>query len=198
MANNSVSQAIVSALAKHLKDQVPELQAVYDDFPSPSQKLKYPCATIFTGNPELENLMPYVIAKGSDADPDNKYMVRRVVGHYTFKLQVDVWCETKFDRHRLHELIFTGFNTNAAQMGISKQLDEYFNEYARYTMTGFKFMDSEEGSQRSEWRVKFDVMVDCKAVIERYEHLMETIENNLETPTDDIEGPLVEASELII
>jgi hypothetical protein len=183
LANNSVSQAIIGALAAHLKANVPALAAVYDDFPGPSQKLKYPCASIFTGQPKFEPLMPYVIAKGTSADADNRYLVRRCVGHYIFNLQLDVWCESKFDRHKMHELIFAGFNSDQKVMGLSKQLGDYFNEYARFSMTGFNFTDSEEASQRSEWRVKFDIVADCKAILETYEHLIETIENNLETPT---------------
>lgn len=201
MANGELSYSLIKSLSTHLLANCKSLKKVYDNFPNPSQKLEYPCGTIFSGKPTFNpHGDQYVLFKGAvittGAD-SGKYPVQRVVGNYEFKFQLDLWCSTKFERHAIWQEFFKGFNNNSSAMGLSLQLTEYFNTFAHYSITDFDFSDSEEQSQRSEWRIRVGILVDCVAVIERNESLIETIENNVETP-ETIAPPADEAEGISI
>lgn len=182
MANKSVTYALSHAFADYLKAEVDGLVAVYDDFPSASQQLKYPCASLFMRSPTLQNAMPYVVARGEPNASTHKALVRRCVGRWEVKFQLDVWCANKFERHAFQEKLFL-----ALKQGVTLTLADYFNELASYTMLGLTFPDRMEESQRDEWRIKIDLVADVRATTESLDYLMETIENNfdvkLEIPT---------------
>ena len=197
---NEVTKTIVKALIVHLKARMPSLLEAYDDFPNPSQPLKMPGMSVFLRKPNFNPLSTYVLSKGaliaSGADT-GKYPVKRVVGSYDFNMQVDLWCPTKPSRHSMFQEFFAAFNNNAMVSGLSLQVADYHNQWVRFDMDDPEFVDSQEGSQRNEWRVKIDVLANCKAIVSTNEYLIETIENNLETP-DEIESPTEEESGQII
>ncbi len=119
----------------------------------------------------------------SEIDEDNTAEIKHVVGWYDLKLQIDIWCRTKPERYKIYELFFEAINPVIKPMGLSLQLSSYHNLYARYDMVGYSFGDNEQGSQRSEWRVKIEVLANCKAVRVDTEFMItEPIELKLTTP----------------
>lgn len=194
----SASRAVVKALMEHLKASMPELAAVYDDFPNHNQALKYPALTVFTNEPKFENLMPYVHSKKDPTGISSE--VVKVIGQYEFRLQLDLWSKTKFERHDLYESLFRALNPNSLNPGLSIKLTEYYDLWCRYTFISFSFLGSEPESQRNEFRAKINVIADVKAVTESVESLMDTIENNLEipSPVEEIDEPESEDDSTII
>lgn len=182
----SATLAVMEKLGLYLKDEISELNSVYLDFPSPTQTLKYPCLTIFQNSPTYTNMMPYVITKGAQftTGPNaGLFPVVKVVGQYEWKLQLDLWCRSKPERYNVYEKLFTVF-TRESVGGLSLQLENYYNLFARYDLVGANFITAETESQKAEWRVKVDVVANCYAVTESAESLMQSIENNLETPAN--------------
>jgi len=201
LAQGELSASVIKVLSAHLLARCPSLKKVYANFPNPSQKLEYPSVTVFTGKPKFNpHGDQYVIYKGdviTTGSDTGKFPVRCVVGNYEFNLQLDFWCSTKFERNAIWEEFFSGFNNNSSAMGLSLIMPEYFNTFAHYSISDFDLSDSEEQSQRSEWRIRVGVLVDCVAVIQRNESLIQTIENTLETP-EMIEPPVEETGISII
>jgi hypothetical protein len=176
----SVTYAVQRAIATYLKTSVPSLQGVYDDWPSPSQKLKYPSASLFMGSQKFMNGLPYEISRV--AGVNNTLVTTRIVGIYEMRLQLDVWCATKADRHQMFESIFLALNPKKETNGFNLILADYFNLPMHVSLLGFDYVNTEQESERSEWRTKFDLVADTKAAIQSVDYPITTIENNLETP----------------
>lgn len=204
MEANGVTSAVVKGLAEILKVRMPEIKAVYDDFPTATQKLDYPCASIFTREPRFTPGQPYVIKRETVAAGDQDYSApgvdeiakKRISythGKYVFNLQLDLWSRTKFERHKLYESLFRAFSQDTMAAGIRLQLVDYHDQWCAYLLTGLRMMDSEEAVQRGEWRVMVDVVADIRSVTTKLEYPMVTIENTLETPIE-IEEPEASAS----
>lgn len=185
----SATKEIVKCLADYIKQLMPELEDVLCDWPEPNVVLKYPAMTVFTGAPTHRPFAPYIIsntAKGSD-----KFVSKYVVGDYEWKIQLDMWCSHKPQRHALYERFYQAFNNQFVTeehetAGISLPLVGYHNTIARYDLVSYNFDDSEAGSQRKEWRTKFGILAHCKAILER-EHY-KIVETELQ---DDIRADIV-------
>jgi hypothetical protein len=179
------SRAMLKGLITHLKANMASLQEAYDDFPNPNQKLKMPCLSIAGRSPVFNPMMPYVTHKGaqitSGADED-KYPVRRCMGTFDFSFQLDLWARSKPERALLETELMLAFSKNTSAHGISLQLSDYFNEWVRFDIEGFNYPDAEPAAQRGEWRTIVTVLGHCRFIVEKNEFLIETIENNLETP----------------
>jgi hypothetical protein len=185
--NDTVTEAIVRGLGAYLKAQVGFLQ-VWDDFPTAKQQLSMPCASIFTQSPRFTNFSPYVYRKSEAVVSDGKHAIDRVYGNWDFNLQVDIWCNSKLERHELFEKFMLKFNQNPDCSGLNLQLTDYFDAYARYDVTGVEFVDAEQATQRGEWRARVSVSANVRAIKRSLEHLIVTIENTVETP-DEIAAP---------
>jgi hypothetical protein len=173
-------KSILEALGKSLKAAMPSLQAVGYEFPAPNVGLKYPSLTILAGNPVFTPLDPYLLEQ-SDTE-GHKASVARVVGSYDLTLQLDLWCRDKVERANLWEEFFAAINPEITPMGLSLQLDGYYGIWCRYDLTGYALDDSEVSSQRGEWRARINVLANTRAVLEKTEFVIDTIENNLTTP----------------
>lgn len=186
MPNLDAVTALVSQLAKHMR-QVPGL-TVYEEFPTPTQELAYPCVTIFRGKPEFENLQPYPYEVGDIVS--GKRLSYMVVGQYDLRLQLDVWTRNKVERATVWESIFRQLNTqlqNSETMGLSLRLKDYHDLFARYDFIGYDVVEDEAASQRGEWRFKIDLLAHCKAILQRSDYAMITIENQLSVIDTDVE-----------
>jgi hypothetical protein len=179
---------------------------ILDHFPSPQEKFNFPAVTIAAKAPKFSPVMPYVISKtdpveiGVPPDPDapNRVAtVRRVVGAYDFAFQMDLWSAYKPQRDSLMEEMIKIFNQDADVPGISLQLTDYFDEWIHFSLSNIKYMEDEASSQRGEWRALVEVVGNCRCVLEKVEHVFETIENTLETPAT-IPSPSPDEGELII
>lgn len=178
--------AVLSALGAHLKANMPSLQQVLLDFPDAGTVLKMPSLTIFSGaSPAFMPLDPYPLEQGDTVN--HRALVKRVVGEYDLNLQLDLWCPNKLTRSKLWEEFFKAFNPEVSPMGLSLQLMDYHEIWCRYDLTGYDLGDSEESSQSGQWRARINVLANTRAVIEKTEFVIETIENTLETP-DNIDA----------
>jgi hypothetical protein len=162
---------------------MPSVREVLEDFPEASAELLVPAVSVFSRSPVfVPELSPYVVA--TSAVTNNRSTVKKVVGAWDFKLQVDIWCGYKEERFTLFNEFFAAMTNQVTPNGVSLQLGSYHDTWARYDMEGHAFEDSEMGSQRGEWRVRIDVSAHCRAILEREEFIIQTIETNLETPNN--------------
>jgi hypothetical protein len=180
---SGIIHSLTKGLLSYLRTHIPSIQQAFDEFPNPSQTLKYPAVSVFLRNPTFTPMMTYVVSKGAEL-PSGKRPVRRVVGMYDFSLQLDLWAESKPARFKLLNDFFLAMHHNYQTHGISLQLPDYFNEWVRFDLAGVEFVGDEGASQRAEWRVKADLLANAKAIVESQEFVIETIENNLETPPE--------------
>lgn len=174
---------LVREYATHIRQSVPALAQVLEEWPVANQQLAYPSLTIFQGSPEFENLAPYELSRSEVESGLIKSLV--VVGQYDLRLQLDLWCRNKKERDDVFESLFNALNPEVLEgrpMGKSLKLTNYYGIYARTEVIGHTFGDLEEGAQRQEWRVKLTVLGHVKAVREITNFAILTIENQLSTP----------------
>jgi len=173
------TSAIIEELAKYLELAVPQLKEVHREFPATNRELEKPIASLITVSNPFTNRMRYIISKTDIPGDSNHKSVLYVVGQYDYKLQLDIWAETKAERSKLYDLVFRAINKDFfdddANMGISLKLADYFNTIARYELVDYTFDDSEQSSQTDSWRVKMILEGNCKAHIEKCEAIMRTI-----------------------
>lgn len=168
-------------LKSYLLTKVPALAQVLTEWPEANQQIKYPSLVILGNNPQYFNLMPYSV-KITDPDDDKKVIVTHVVGQYELNMQLTAWCRNKKERQDIHEALFLALNPQVDPPGLVLQLSDYFDTFASYDISGHELPDDEESAQRREWRVTIQVLGHVKAIIEKEEFSMTTIEQTLETP----------------
>lgn len=199
MANLDTISALKKSLCDHLKATMPSIKEVRDDFPEASENLKFPCITVFTNSPRYESLTPYVVWKGEPVSmTDLRRPVRRVVGSYEFRLQVDIWTNYKARRGPLYEEFFKALNSQVDPMGLSLKMNDYFDAWAHFHIEGFEYIDGEASAQRGEWRCKVAVVATANHIVETLENVVATIENNTEVTSGKIEPESQEDSISII
>ena len=155
--------AAVRGLQKYLQDNVPELNKVYDEWPYHGDEMELPCCSIITaGTPEYTNLQPYTYSKIADPDNAQNDIIYQAIAQLDGRLQVDIWTEYKIQRGEILELISKAINKQNIQQdlpnGLSLTMTDYHNVIARFDQVGYTYMDSEETSQKSQWRVKLDIL----------------------------------------
>ena len=182
MPLDNITKAVSAALGEHLKENMKSLEQVIYDFPSPNVQLLYPSLSIMTGNPTFTAETPYILDQGEMDDETKMATVSRVVGTYEFDLQLDFWCRDKLERFRLYDEFFSAFHKDVDPMGLNLQLSTYYDVWCRYDQSGYRYEDRDIGSQRGEWRIIVSLLAQCRAVLEKSEFIIETIENNLTTP----------------
>lgn len=180
MANKDVLTALQKTISKRLQAEMPVLKAVYEDWPSPSETLKYPCAAVTIGSPEFTPTDPYVFKKGAVDPETGKSPVARVVGSYEIRVQIDVWCASKPQRRDLYQQLFNVINPIASRPGLNLPLEDYFDAIAHLHLEGFSFPDGDEQVQRKEYRILGAVVCSALHIVETMESLMQTIENTTE------------------
>ena len=155
--------AAVRGLQKYLKNEVSELNEVFDEFPYHGDEMDLPCASIITvGTPLYLNLQPYILKKIPDPDNALNDILYEVIAQIDGKLQVDLWAEYKIQRGEILELVTKAINKQNIEKdlpnGLSLDLTDYHNVIARFDQVGYTYMDSEGNSQKSQWRVKVDIL----------------------------------------
>lgn len=156
--------AAVRGLQKYLQDNVNELEEVYDEWPYFGDELTMPCASVVTvGTPEYTNLMHYIYARIADPDIAENDIIHEVIGQYDARIQVDIWAESKIERSRLLESVTNALNKQYIEQdlpcGLSLTMTDYYNVIARFDLVGHTYIDNEQNSQRAQWRVKMDLLV---------------------------------------
>ena len=180
----SADQAPVIDLISYLKENIPELNEIYEEWPNHNEEFNMPCACVRTvGSPEYNSSMP-TFWKRSEDDTKSIYHV----GSYDIVLNIDLWAEYKEARGVLVEGLVDLFNKQFQEqglsLGLSLPLECYHNTIARYDINGYTYTDSEEASQRDEWRAKVTVLVNFMRVMEKEESKMEEVTVDQEVDTD--------------
>lgn len=177
-------QSLTNNLAAYLRTQVAGL-TVLTEWPGANQKLAYPSLTIFSGEPVFTPYTPYEVSRTAP-DVNNQIISTMVVGEYDVTFQLDLWCRNKLERETVFGQVFDAINQVVVPMGLSLQLTDYFNEWARYDIDRHSFVDDEAGAQRQEWRVKLSLLANVKCLKQLTSYAMITIVDTVGVTTDTI------------
>lgn len=176
MANVDVLTAVYKSLKAYLNTEVPELLKITDEFPDPSELLKYPALTIFIGKPVTTPYDPFVLSQGA-TNGSNQALVARVVAEWDIPLQLDLWCNSKIQRRTIHQKLFNAINKRQVPMGLDLLLTNYFSQYASFQIRSFAPKSDEASSQRKEWRYLIDVVCTVNHIMEKMEYVAVTLDN---------------------
>lgn len=184
-----VTKDVLVQLGKHLKKEMPDLKQVLLDFPEANKTLMYPSISLFVQSPDyVPEMNPYVASEVDISQfeaPKAKY--RYVTGSYDWKIQADIWCQNKEQRHRLYDQFYKAFNSQFPTLGLTLELEDYFGVLCRYDMVGFNYGDDGElSSQTKEWRVKIDLIGHCKAILEQTQSRIESTSVDVENVNDNV------------
>lgn len=173
----------VDSLVKALATRLATISGltVLKEWPAANQKLVLPSVTITQGEPKFRALDPYLL---SITNPNVAHEVTsvKIVGEYDLVIQLDLWARNKVERAQYFELLFAKLNPDITPMGLSLQMSDYSNLWARYDLDSHQFVDDEATAQRQEWRCKLSLLANTRAVLSKTEFAIITIENNVTTP----------------
>ena len=182
----------VRTLQSFIRENMPELINVFDEWPDPKETLEVPCVSIVTqGNPTYTHSYPTIFKRVSDPDNTLNDIVVYSIGYYDINLQLDLWTEYKIQRAELFDKLINVLNKqfmdNGSPTGLSLVLSDYHEAIARYDQNGYTFMDGGDGLQRAEWRVKVDVSVNHFKLVEKSEPRMSqiTLQNEISQTEND-------------
>jgi len=172
--NESISEVVPYQLGKYLKDNVPGVKEFYDEFPNASQSFKMPSVSVIIKNTDFApQATPYPAAQIGPGDiTNNKANLLYVVGDWDFTIQLDLWAGSKEERDDFFDATFNALNPKISPMGLTLELSEYFGTLCDYLYVGHSFSDSEESSQKDEWRATLNVVATCKALRDRKEFII--------------------------
>jgi hypothetical protein len=193
----------IKSLAKYLKEELPNVQ-ILDDWPDPKVTLAMPTISIIAvGKRDYTHHFPQFWKKSVNPENANLDDVVYRVGQYDFTLQLDLWCEYKAQRGELYELVHDALNKEFLNQdrpaGLSLVLDDYYDLIARFDQSGYTYLDSEENSQRSEWRVKIDVLVNhSKLTVKTQSRIAEITVTEQIADTVNVEEDNTNAEEIIV
>lgn len=164
--------AAVRGLQEYIKEKVSEFNEVFDEFPAADCEVELPSCSISTvGTPLYTNLMPEEHKRYEDEDNSNNDTVIDIIGQYDARYQVDIFAGYKIQRSRLMESVIDALNLEQIESdlpsGLSLVLEEYHDVIARYDQVGYTYIDGEQNSQKGQWRVKLDLIVNYSKVIVR-------------------------------
>lgn len=157
-------QAAVKSLQTYLKAEVEEFNNnVFDEWPYHGDEMDLPTCSIMTaGTPVYLNLQPYIYRQEADPDNSDNDLIYEAVAQLDGRLQVDIWTQYKKDRGQMLELVTKAINKQNIESdlpnGLSLEMAEYHNVIARFDQVGYTYIDTEEGSQKSQWRVKIELL----------------------------------------
>lgn len=177
-----ITQAVLEQIRAKLKADIPELQEVFIDFPPPNAKLKFPSVSIFINEPNFAALQSYLFSKDSIPQPDGKTSVKYVYGSWDFSIQLDVWCKDKFQRFEMQQKVVEAVAWSEGRSGISLQLPDYYNSFINLELQGATSVTTGDESQTGEWRSIIKLIGNARAIREAFEHIVQNVEYNFETP----------------
>lgn len=187
MAENPKT-AVVDELIAFLKRELPGIGSTSSEWPEPGQAIVYPALAvitrgdaIFTPQKKREDLS----ARGDDYEVSPgkpRIATRYVVGRWEIPLQIHLWAVSKIERTKLDMLMVVALNAREGG-GLALRLKQSFGEWATITMQKARYNDTEESTQRKEWRVIVDVVADCNALVAKVDPVILTTEVQSETST---------------
>ena len=162
-------RAIAEALANDIAGRSLGFAQVLPEWPEANTLMTFPAATVETlGQPQYERCAPYILSMGAVAN--NKATNLYIVGEYALQIQLDIWAKYKLQRDSLYEAVFQAIqapntaNNWRGSGGYSLQLAAYYNEWANFTLKGYKFMDEGESLREKTWRAILQLEASCRAV----------------------------------
>ncbi len=175
MNSDEFTRAVINELAEYLEAEmasITTIDQILQEWPEANRELPaYPAISIITpgdvpltpwqGNQKISGVV-------NPGDP-NLFDYKYAVGQYELALQIDIWTDYKNKRHKVFQEFFAAFHKNLVDQGhsgVNLSLLDYHGQPVHYMMTGYNYGDSEEASQRKEWRVKIDVEVIADAILE--------------------------------
>jgi hypothetical protein len=199
---NPSNDVAIKSLANYLRTELPDVQ-VLEDWPDPKEQLSMPTISIIaSGNRGYTHCFPQFWKKTVNEENALLDDVVYRVGQYDFTLQLDLWCEYKVQRGELYERVHDALNKQFltdSPAGLSLELEDYHDLIARFDQAGYTYLDSEENSQRSEWRVKIDVLVNHSRLAVKTQSRMEeiTLQNQI-SDTVDVEEDNTDIEEIFV
>lgn len=175
MNTAEVTKEVVKVLSAHLLAEMASITSVdqiTEEWPEANKEmLQYPLISIITTAPP--DYTPHIgfsedssVVNGSDPKSrDFKFDI----GQYDFTFQLDLWTDYKLKRHTLYQEFFTAFNKNLVEQGypgLTLTMADYHDQPVHFQMVSYNYGDSEEASQRKEWRVKIELIANCEAIFE--------------------------------
>lgn len=186
MKIESISKEISHRLADYLDSQI-RFREVIEEWPEANRQLKFPCLSIIAGSPEFTPHSPYELKPVAAADSNNRADIKYLVGNYNFSIQLDIWCKSAEERHDMQQKVFDAFHSQNGKPGLSLNLRDYHDIICHYVLNGYDFQDSEESSQRKEWRLRCSVLGNCVAVYEKPEYIItQEPEVNLDVTEEEL------------
>jgi len=180
----SFSKQAVKVLADYLLANVSGIAQVLSEWPSANIELNYPAISITTKGAPFTPCDPYVLELGVLDEEANSSINTYVIGQYDLKLQIDIWARNKEERYEYYDKFFSAFNASLRPVGLRLQLTEYYDRWIAYTETGYRFDDTQKGSETESWRVTVDIEATCDAVREAEEFIItQEIGLTLELPS---------------
>jgi hypothetical protein len=180
----------VKTLAAYLKAEIPELN-ILEEWPDPKEEMALPTLSILSvGKQEHTHAFPLIHKKIAIEGEELKKKVVYSVADMDIKLQLDLWTDYKAKRDEFYDLIMAAFDkqflVNGAPTGLSLELEDYHETFARYDQTGYTYLDSSDNGQRQEWRAKIDVLVNHPRLVEKDEFIMAeiTLKNEINETAD--------------
>jgi hypothetical protein len=159
---------LLRSLVNYLKTEVN--LPVIEGWPDPKVELDLPCLSVMVvGNPRYTHKFPtqlslYVDQQGNQIEVSE-------VGYYDYRVQIDVWAEYAPQRDELFEIVHRALNNDFYEkdgpMGLSLILEDYHNAIARVDQVGYSNVDNGDNSQRAEWRIKIDCLVNFPKLAEK-------------------------------
>lgn len=179
---NSAPDVCLDALKTYLTAQIPSL-TVRTEWPDPNQKLIYPCLTLFQGKITTMNRPPEIVSKTAP-DVNNQIVVTEIIGEHDFQVQMDLWCSDRVMRDKYLSLVIDAINAQVADStgnnnaaGLSLQLTNYYNDWARFDVDSNENVDDAAGVQRRERRAKIILLANCRAIRQRTYYAMINIQS---------------------
>ena len=183
IGENSVDAA-VSQLDRYLTENVSELRRVTREWPNPSYELRMPFVSLTTAAHRITLSKNYEVTGNRIDRSDVLKGVLFHLGYLNFTLQLNLWTDSKEERHDISEKILRVLNPNVGvTSGLSLSLDEYYDSLCRYDMVGSEIVDNEDTAIRNEWRFRFDFNTDMDLLVNKDEFIAAQIVLKGETQT---------------
>ena len=178
MGNITVSptKAIIEALLNHLEQETSSFKYFYGQFPAGNKEIKYPSLSLITkGDAIFVPMSPTAIKSLEDLSEKTSTHIDYIVGSIDQPLQIDIWCNSKDQRHAMYEEISGALSSQFPTSGLSLSLPLYHNTKCLFTERNFRMIDNEGSAQRKEWRVIVDVDANLNKIKRVVQPLMKEI-----------------------
>jgi hypothetical protein len=166
---------------------------VLTEWPAANKKLAYPSCTITTGMPKRMPIQQEQLAV-TMPDGNNQVVQTLAVAEYDIPMQIDLWCRTSAERRQFLNTILQAFNaaedTGDAPSGLSLQLTDYFNIFARYEIDTHEFRDDEMAAETQERRCRIALLVNTREIIQRTKYAI--VNTTVYQETDSLGGELTD------